>query len=70
MILFVFRRPRRLPTPALRNPENGSEEKMIPMLLDTGSDVTLIPQFCAEKLNLSLSRQFELAGFDNKKSFS
>lgn len=56
----------------LRNPENGLEEIEVPMLLDTGSDVTLVPQVCAAKLktDLSSSRQYELAGFDNKKSYS
>lgn len=56
----------------LRNPENNLEEKDVPMLLDTGSDVTLVPQIHAAKLiiDLSSSRQFELAGFDNKRSFS
>ena len=54
----------------LRNPGNGFEEKDVPMLLDTGSDVTLIPQIYAKKLNLSVSREFELAGFDNKKSLN
>lgn len=56
----------------LRNPENGLEERDVPMLLDTGSDVTLVPQIHAAKLKIDLtsSRQYELAGFDNKKSFS
>lgn len=65
-----FSPPAPLANVTLRNPENGSEEKKVSMLLDTGSDVTLIPNIYAEKLNLSLIRQFELAGFDNKKSFS
>lgn len=54
----------------LRNPENGLEETNVPMLLDTGSDVTLVPQIYAQRLNLSVSREFELAGFDNKKSLN
>lgn len=42
------------------------------MLLDTGSDVTLVPQTHSEmlKMNLSAGQQYELEGFDNKKSFS
>ena len=56
----------------LRNPENNLEAADVPMLLDTGSDVTLVPQTYAEmlKMNLSAGQQYELAGFDNKKSFS
>lgn len=65
-----FSPPAPLANVILRNPENGLEEKNVPMLLDTGSDVTLVPQIYAEKLTLAFSRQFELAGFDNKKSLS
>jgi len=67
-----FSPPAPLANVVLRNPENGFEEKNVPMLLDTGSDVTLVPQIYAKKLflDLSLSRQFELAGFDNKKSLA
>lgn len=56
----------------LLNPDNNLEQLNVPMLLDTGADLTLVPQGSVENLriDLSLSRQFELAGFDNKKSFS
>ncbi len=56
----------------VRNPENGMEEREVPMLLDTGSDVTLVPQKHVAKLKLDLSagRQYELAGFDDHKSYS
>ena len=56
----------------LRNPENGLQQREVPMLLDTGSDVTLVPQICAAKLKIDLSagRQYELAGFDDQKSYS
>ncbi len=40
------------------------------MLLDTGSDVTIVPQIYESRLNLTVNRQFELTGFDNKKSLS
>ncbi len=65
-----FSPPAPLASVILRNPENGLEEKDVPMLLDTGSDVTLVPRTYAKKLNLSVSREFELAGFDNRKSFN
>ncbi len=54
----------------LRNPENGLVETDVPMLLDTGSDVTLVPQIYAKRLKLSVSREFELVGFDNNKSLN
>ncbi len=65
-----FSPPAPLATVTLRNSENGLEERDIPMLLDTGSDVTLVPQIYAKKLYLTVSRQFELTSFDNKKSLS
>ena len=65
-----FSPPAPLATVTLRNSENGLEERDIPMLLDTGSDVNLVPQICAKKLDLTVSRQFELTSFDNKKSLS
>ncbi len=65
-----FSPPAPLASVILRNPENDLEEKDVLMLLDTGSDVTLVTRIYAKKLNLSVSRQFELAGFDNKKSFN
>ena len=65
-----FSPPAPLANIVLQNPENGLEEKAVPMLLDTGSDVTLVPQIYAKRLDLSVSREFELAGFDNKKSLN
>ncbi len=42
------------------------------MLLDTGSDITLIPKFAVENLDLdfSQSREIRLESFDGKKSLS
>ena len=56
----------------LRNPENGLEIINVPMLLDTGSDATLLPRKYVEKLDLSDSetRIFELAAFDEATSQS
>ncbi len=65
-----FSPPAPLAIVSLRNPENDLEEINVPMLLDTGSDVTLVPHIYAKRLDLSSSREFELAGFDNKKSLS
>ena len=66
----LFSPPAPLASVILRNPENGLEETDVPMLLDTGSDVTLVPQIYAKRLNLSVSREFELMGFDNNKSLN
>ena len=68
----LFSPPAPLSFVTLLNPDNGLEELEVPMLLDTGSDVTLVPRISAEKVkvDLSSSRQYELAGFDNQKSQS
>lgn len=42
------------------------------MLLDTGSDITLVPKFAVENLDLdfSKSREARLESFDGRKSMS
>jgi hypothetical protein len=44
----------------------------VPMLLDTGADLTLVPQFALDELSIDWStlQEIELAGFDNHKSIS
>ena len=56
----------------LVNPENGLRQSDVPMLLDTGADITLVSKFSIEnlKLNLATAREFELAGFDDHKTIS
>ncbi len=50
----------------LRNPLNSIEWLEVPMLLDTGADITLVPQQVVEKLGLTMAtnQSYELAGFD------
>lgn len=54
----------------LRNPETGSEVTEVPMLLDTGADVSLVPRSQAMQLGLQSdpNRQYELVGFDEAVS--
>jgi len=42
------------------------------MLLDTGADVSLVPQTCVDQLGLVplMDRSYELVGFDGTASFS
>lgn len=57
----------------LRNLENTVEITNVPMLLDTGADVTLIPQIFVEgKLDTEVydDRIFELEGFNKTTSQS
>lgn len=56
----------------LRNPDTGSCTKNIPMLLDTGADVTLIPQNALYRLGMAPleNKRYELVGFDGNVSLS
>jgi len=51
----------------LSNPENGVTKVGVAMLLDTGADVTLLPQSAAGELGLSNSASsYELIGFGDR----
>ena len=40
------------------------------MILDTGADLTLVPGFALEKLNLLKFSEFKLEGFDGKTTIT
>ena len=54
----------------LRNATNGAHLPDVPMLLDSGADVTLVPQQSVERLEVSLDPEavYELLSFDGQKS--
>src|SRR4051812_40432847 len=53
----------------LRNPDSGATKAGVAMLLDTGADVTLLPQFVAGELGLNyLPGGYELLGFGDRSS--
>jgi hypothetical protein len=55
----------------LRNLESGMMKVGVTMLLDTGADVTLLPQGVAEELGLSyLAKSYELADFEERASLA
>jgi len=56
----------------LRNPQNGTTASDVPLLLDTGADVTLLPRSVVEQLGIPLlpDQRYELVGFDGSKSFA
>lgn len=56
----------------LRNPDNMTIQSNVPMLLDSGADVTLIPQTAVASLNVAIvsERRYELAGFDGNVSLA
>ncbi len=55
----------------LRNPETRAVLSDVPMLLDSGADVTLIPQAAADELGAAFipNIRYELEGFDGNSSF-
>jgi hypothetical protein len=56
----------------LRNPDTGAAWSDVPMLLDSGADVTLIPQATVSQLGVSIipDSYYELVGFDDNPSFA
>ena len=54
----------------LRNPATGVVWSDVPMLLDSGADVTLIPKAVLRHLALDVvpDKQYEVAGFDGNLS--
>ena len=69
---FLFKPPAPVAFITLINPENGLEKPRVLMLLDTAADITLIPKFSTDNLDLdfSQSQQIRLEAFDGKKSLS
>jgi hypothetical protein len=56
----------------LRHPHNGATVSNVPLLLDTGADVTLLPRTAVERLGVPplADQQYELMGFDGSTSFA
>jgi hypothetical protein len=57
---------------SLRNPQTGTTLPDVPMLLDSGADVSLIPRSYIEQLGPELIADsvYELMGFDGTTSFA
>ena len=67
-----FNPPAPLARVTLRNPTSGQTVGDVPMLLDTGADVTLLPRAVVDRLNIALetNAQYEMVGFDGTSSLS
>ena len=65
-----FTPPALLARVTLRDSTNGKTVSQIPMLLDSGADVTLIPQQSVILLGVSVEPDtgYEVTGFDGRKS--
>jgi hypothetical protein len=65
-----FSPPAPLARVALRHPGSGTTVPDIPMLLDTGADVTLIPKSAVDALGLTPGAEdsYELIAFDGSRS--
>lgn len=53
----------------LRNPDSGATRGGVPMLLDTGADVTLVPRGSIEELGISMVSDvgYQLIGFSGEQ---
>jgi len=69
---FLFKPPAPVAFVTLLNPENNLEKPRVPMLLDSGADLTLIPVFAIESLGLNFlpNLEIKLESFDGQKSVS
>ncbi len=63
-----FQPPAPLAKISVRNFKNKSRVSEVPMLLDTGADVSLIPTKFIQSLNLSLGDSVNLIGFDGNQA--
>jgi hypothetical protein len=57
---------------SLRHPESGTSIQDIPMLIDSGADVSLVPTSSVNRLGAAVesAKGYELIGFDGSRSVS
>jgi len=56
---------------SIRDPKGGTTPN-VPMLIDSGSDVSLVPRTSIDELNLEidLNARYELQGFDGRRTMA
>lgn len=56
----------------LRNSHTGTRVRDVPLLLDTGADITLLPRITVEQLGgpVQAGQPYELMGFDGSRSLA
>lgn len=67
-----FQPPAPVASVALRNPTTGAVGADVPMLLDSGADVSLVPEPAVRRLGVAPTpgQQYQLVGFDGSISFA
>lgn len=68
----LFAPPAPLAGVTVRNPQSRATLADVPMLLDSGADVTLIPQYCVDRVGAAPdgNQYYELMGFDGSTSLA
>lgn len=68
----LFAPPAPLARVTLRHPESGVTRTRVPMLIDTGADVTLLPQTAVKELEVTplTDKSYEIIGFEGQASLS
>lgn len=67
----LFSPPAPVASVTLRDPETGIDVSDVPMLIDTGADVTLIPSLSADPMSVAVAAgEYELIGFDGHASLA
>jgi len=66
----LFEPPAPMARVILRNPDTGMAWSDVPMLIDCGADVTMVPEAILTRLNAIIipNIEYELVGFDGTKS--
>ncbi len=68
----LFEPPAPVAVVSIRDPKGGNTVRGVPMLVDSGSDVSLVPRTSVDELNLEIdaSAAYELQGFDGRRTMA
>lgn len=68
----LFSPPAPLARVVLREPQSGKQASNVPMLIDSGADVTLLPEAALKEIAVQVETDegYELMAFDGKTSIS
>ena len=68
----LFEPPAPVAVVSIRDPKGGNTVRDVQMLIDSGSDVSLVPRTSVDELNLEIdpNAAYELQGFDGRRSMA